>query len=241
MKKAVEQGFAAFTSPLEGLVPFMYCDVRGLVTCAIGNLIDPVGYALHLPWVHEDGTDATATEIEAEWRNIKARQDLRTHGGMAYKAIATLHLTDEGVQDLVKRKLVQNDTHIAARFVYYEAWPADAQLAVHSIAWAVGPGFRFPMLEAALRSQNFTMAAIECTINETGNPGLKPRNEANRILFRNAARVQQDGLNPEALYWPDDLTRQSAPESEETVIHNRDALTAALAAMRNKDPEGEES
>ena len=34
-----------------------------------------------------------------------------------------------------------------------------------------------------------------------GNPGIVPRNTANRILYRNAALVR----DPEVLYWPRDL------------------------------------
>lgn len=235
MKASVRDGFVAFTTPLEGCLPFMYLDVRGLVTTGIGNLIDPVAYALHLPFLRDDGTPATASEIEAEWRLVKSRSDLKMHGGKAYAILTQLRLSDEGIEALVARKLAQNDQHIAARFSEWESWPADAQMAVHSMAWACGPGFHFPMLEAAIKAQNFTMASLECTINETGNPGLKPRNAANRVLFKNAARVLEDNLDPEVLYWPEDLAKRSDPDVEETVIHDRNALYEAMAAMRDKE------
>ena len=50
-------------------------------------------------------------------------------------------------------KLGQMDAYLAKRFPEWEEWPADAQLATLSMAWACGPAFRFPRLEAALRAQ----------------------------------------------------------------------------------------
>ncbi len=206
MRDSVRQAFVAFTAPLEGVVAHMYQDVKGLVTVGIGNLIDPIQYALVLPFVHADGTYATRDEIAAEWLRIKQAPDLARLGHRAAKRIATLSLTDEGIELVVSRKLAQNDAHLRARFPEWEEWPADAQLATLSMAWACGPAFRFPMLEAALKARDFDLAAQECTINEHGNPGIVPRNKANRMLYRNAARVQAYHLDHEALIWPADIT-----------------------------------
>ena len=63
MKQSVRDAFVDFTAALEGVVPWMYLDVKGLVTVAIGNLIDPVAAALSLPFVRK-GTTTRATKGE---------------------------------------------------------------------------------------------------------------------------------------------------------------------------------
>lgn len=72
------------------------------------------------------------------------------------------------------------------------------------MSWACGAGFHFMQLERALRAQDFSTAARECTISEAGNPGIIPRNKANRILYRNAAAVlrREPELDRDSLYWP---------------------------------------
>ena len=42
-------------------------------------------------------------------------------------------------------------------------------------------------------------------MNETGNPGIVPRNEANQRLFNNAHEVQARELEPSSLYYPEAL------------------------------------
>lgn len=201
MRAAVRAGFVGFSTPLEGLCDWLYCDVKGLVTTAIGNLVDPIQFALPLPFMN-GGLPATIDEIAEEWRAVKGRPDLAHLGGGAYRGMTKLRLSAAGIDQVVSRKLVQNDVYLRARFTGYEEWPADAQLGILSMAWACGPAFRFPMFEAAVRAGDFVLASQECKMNEAGNPGLVPRNAANRQLFMNAARVIELGLDHERLWYP---------------------------------------
>jgi GH24 family phage-related lysozyme (muramidase) len=224
MHQSVRDAFVPFTAPMEGVVRFLYLDVKGLVTTAIGNLVDPMEAALALPLMRPDGTRASREDIAAEWANVKARQDMRMRGGMAYAAVTRLRLTDEGVRQVVAGKLAQMESYLARRFPEWEEWPADAQLATLSMAWACGPAFRFPRLEAALRAQDWITAANECRMDERGNPGLRPRNKANRTLYRNAYHVAASGflgppLERDRLYWPaalEDATPTEAPPAPDT-------------------------
>lgn len=211
MRDVVRQAFVPFTAPLEGVVPWMYPDVKNLVSVGIGNLIDPIQLALGLPFVRPDGTPAQRDEIATEWLRIKnlppdARGRTAAMLGHLYaKAHAKLRLTDEGVRSLVAGKLAQMDAQLAKRFPEYEDWPCDAQLGTLSMAWACGAAFRFPKLEAALKARDFATAAVECFMPEERTiSGLRPRNKANAVLYRNAAIVAS-GLNPDALYYPTDL------------------------------------
>jgi hypothetical protein len=215
MKASVREKFVWFTARYEGVVPWMYLDVKGLVTTAIGNLIDPIQYALPLPFVHPDGRAASKDEIAAEWARVKNHPTAAKDGHRILKAVTSLRLTEEGIAKVVGAKLDLNWTFLKGRFPEIDSWPADAQLATLSMAWACGPAFRFRLLEAALRAQNFAMAAIECKMDTRGNPGLVPRNVANKILYRNAHVVGQfDVYNPETLYYPRDLNDERETEPE---------------------------
>lgn len=205
MKDSVRTAFVGFTTPLEGCVPWMYLDVKGLVTTAIGILIDPIQYAMPLPWQHLDGSLASRDEVAAEWLRVKQDPVAAQRGHRYTEGITHLRLDPAGVDLVVSRKLQQNADHLKARFPEWDDWPADAQLACLSMAWACGPAFRFPALEARLRARDFAMAAGECHIDERGNPGLVPRNRANVALFRNAGKVLAYHLDPDALVWPNVL------------------------------------
>ena len=84
---------------------------------AIGNLIDPIQYALPLPFVHPDGRHASRDEIASEWLRVKNDANLAKYGHRAAKLVTSLRLTEQGVADLVARKLEQNARHLAARFL----------------------------------------------------------------------------------------------------------------------------
>ncbi len=230
MRAVVLANWVNFSGRLEGVVPWMYIDILGLVTTAIGNLIDPMGAALALPWLRLDGTPASAAEVEAEWRMIDAADcKLRSgaancgwkgtgkvcfahRGHKAAEQVAKLRLSPEGVSRVVLGKLMANEKELRKRFGdVYDDWNADALMFVHSISWACGAGFRFPLLAQALKDQDYVEALKHCHIDESGpdringtaddNWGLKPRNVANKAMLANAAKVQGFHLDPDALLY----------------------------------------
>lgn len=199
---SVAAAFAPFSVPLEGSVPWLYLDVRGLVTTAIGVLVDPVERALALPLVRPDGSPATREEIAAAWSLVKLRPELARQGHLAAERVTSLRLTPDGIESVTLAKL---RTHVAAlvqRFPELPTWPAPAQLAVLSLAWACGTSFSFPRLEAHLRTGAFSAAVGEVDIRSEGNPGVVPRNTANRKLLLEAAEACRVGRDPSVLLYP---------------------------------------
>jgi hypothetical protein len=194
MRSIVATRFLDFTETFEGYVEYMYVDVKGLVTIGFGNLIDPISYALALPFVKKpDGTtSATQAEITAEWHKIK---DAAILDYTALADLTTLKLTREAIVDLCRQRLRANEAVLkrTREFQTFDEWPADAQLALHSMAWAMGPAFaeggQWPRFRAACGQMDFAAAAANCRIDETGNPGVVPRNFANKTLFGNAPFV----------------------------------------------------
>jgi hypothetical protein len=238
MKQTVIDAFVTFTEKFEGHVDSMYLDLHipaPLVTIGIGNLIDPIALALGLPFVWPDGRSATRDEITSAWQAIKQRTDLARAGYRAFESITPLRLTDGAVADLVRGRMKANDGFLAARFPAWETWPADAQLAMHSVAWAAGAGLQAPHLQAALTADppRFDIAAgpegdanailacrgeawlhdatllsapgVSPIVEKLTNPGLRPRNLATKLLFTNADRVASQGLDRDVLNWPSQL------------------------------------
>lgn len=185
----------------------MYLDVKGLVTSGIGNLLDPVALALSLPWKHTDGTPATQEEIYAEWGYVKSRKDMAKMGGGAFAKITKLRLSDADIATLVINKAREMEAYLQAHYPTYNQWPADAQLGLLSMAWAMGPAFHFPRFQAAVNRAvpDFNAASQQCLIYDPGNP-IGGRNGANQLLFKNAATVLAHNLDPNTLYYPADLS-----------------------------------
>lgn len=222
MKPAVREKFPAFTTQFEGRVNTMYLDVKGLVTVGVGCLIDTPDGAARLPFVHTNGTVAAPSEIIAAWHNVKSHQSLsKLHYRYAVPYNNGLSLPDAAVDDLMLERLDQNDRIFARTFPDWESFPAEAQLAIHSMGWAMGPGFpaKWPHLNARIHDQLWAEyanadgkrflvggCAFVCKIREEGNPGIVPRNKANRALFEAAAKVAA-GPSPTEAITQDDRDR----------------------------------
>jgi hypothetical protein len=192
----------------------MYLDIKGLVTVGVGNLIDPVAEAMALPFrFKEGGALATPDQIAAEWRCIKDDASLAKAGHSCAAALTKLELNDDALNTLIADRLNRNESFLTRQepFKGFDTWPADAQMALLSMAWAMGPAGppRFTRFCAACRKLDFKSAAAECRISEVANPGVIPRNRANRTLFLNAAMVMSaapgQGLSAATLYYPRDL------------------------------------
>jgi hypothetical protein len=118
-----------------------------------------------------------------------------------------LRLGELDISTLVRQRLAANEVGIEKTFREWDTWPADAQLAVLSMAWAMGSGFtaKWPRFTTACRARDWLAAAADCRMKEEGNPGIVPRNDANQLLLRNAHRVDAQKLEPSRLFYPDVL------------------------------------
>jgi hypothetical protein len=204
VRAVVRAAFHAFSAPLEGRTDFMYLDSaepRAFVTIGVGNLC-PLSFAVTLPFIHPDGHAASRSEIAAAWAVVDNRQDLAKYGGMVFAGLSgnQLRLPKVAVDAMVARKLDETDRTLAGMFSDWATWPACGQLALISWAWAVGPHASYPLMLAALRERDFLTAAEECTINPQRGT-IITRNARNRILLRNAGRVDDFHLDPDLLDW----------------------------------------
>src|ERR1035441_7352367 len=193
MYLSVKMRFRSFNEPFEGVVPWMYQDIKGLVTVGVGNLIDPVGAATILPFrwktkpgLKNAGMPASKPDIAAEWKKIKDDPTLALKGHRACEAITNLELGDDAIDDLIATRLKQNEDYLVkqAPFKNFDDWPADAQMALLSMAWAMGPGGppQFKTMAAGCAKLDFDKASVNCRIDETGNPGIVPRKDRKSVV-----------------------------------------------------------
>jgi len=218
MHQSVLERFVEFSAPLEGVVTSLYVDIKQLVTVGIGCLADPVQMAMNLPWVLPDGSRPTRDEIARQWRSVKAEAPRLAKLHWRYAAaLTTIRLTDEGVLEVVRERLIANEKVLRGYFPNWDLFPADAQLACCSIAWAVGAGFpaTFGNFRAAANAQNWTAAISASGIRTDNNPGIVPRNAANRLCLANAQQVLSQGIPLDTLFWPD--TAPSASQRDEAL------------------------
>lgn len=244
MRQQVRDAFLTYTTPLEGSVPFLYLDAIGLVTTAVGVLVDPLDAALTLPLrVPSDGWRlASRDEIAEDWRRVKERQDLRHRGGMVYGSIARLRLDQDGVQAVTWRKLATMEDRLRARFDSWDEWPADAQLAILSLSWACGPAFRYPRLAAYLRAQDWARAATECDIRPDHGT-IKRRNEWQRLCLRNAAATYDSMGDPDRLWWPnvapsEPVTEPASPQGFDRAGGGMLAIEGIVDGLREQERDG---
>src|SRR5215472_6467072 len=108
MFAATQQSFPAFSTKFEGRIPFMYLDIKGLVTVGVGNLVDPVEVAQALPFRFKNkpgnptpGAPATPDQIASEWRRLKNDPELAQKGFRACEALTGLELGDESLGALI--------------------------------------------------------------------------------------------------------------------------------------------
>jgi GH24 family phage-related lysozyme (muramidase) len=219
MHQSVIDAWFHHSAAFEGRVSTMYLDILGLVTTGQGNLIDSVSEAQKLAWKLPDGTLATDQQVADEWALLKGKQGLaKLHYKLqAQRAPLRLHLDAADIDALVMAKLLANEAYMRKNhFPEWDSWPADAQLAVCSMAWAVGPGFakKFPnftrMINAGQWRQILKKDAnggwagkIREVVDGVPNGGVVPRNKANYLCFENAAYALEHDLPLGELFWPE--------------------------------------
>lgn len=210
MYPSVQAAWFPLNKLLEGYLPFLYLDVLGYVTCGMGDLCDPIDSARALPWVRPDGTPATDAEVTAAWYAVDAlRSDPKgqkqtngpaTQYGQAFARYTSVRLTDEGVQQTVLRQVARNEEILRKFFPSYDALPADGQMAIMSMAWAMGADFpeKFPKFTAAVNAGDWETAKAESAFKGSG---IQHREDVDAVLLENAAQTAAQGRDPSVLYY----------------------------------------
>ncbi len=169
--------------------------------------------------------DASQADIREAWTRTKLRQrdDASfiaaggiAQGGFKYAGFTPLTLDLQGLKDLFNRtlasfdKTLQSDVFdktgklVRGPYTAYPNAPADAQLAILSMSWAMGPAFNFPQFKAAFDAEDYRKAG-ELSFFKGGGGSINARsgrNADNVIMFNNAADVVKAGVDRDRLFFP---------------------------------------
>lgn len=205
MLPVVRNRVISFNSKLEGYIHHMYNDVKGFVTVGVGNLLASANAAAGLNFTHGlNGSPAGPGEKSVAWTLVSQAPrglPVSLNGADIYGALSDLRLNDADIDQLVLSKATALDAMNPIDFpVVSASFPADAQLGLISMRWP-GAWNTFSKFKTHVMAGRWFGAARECYFNEAGNPGLKPRNVANRWLFSLAGRVKGMSLPPTTLYY----------------------------------------
>jgi hypothetical protein len=209
-RDSVVDSFTKVQSPWEGVESEMYTDALGLVTTAIGYLIDDksgingYGPALVIPWVHKsDGQPATKAEIIQDWQTVKnAHTASGTYDAPHDRQITQLKIPPLVIQDLTASRMADNEKYLIQSLPHFADAPADAQMATHGMAWAMGGAFipkdGFKAFADAFNRGDWV--AAKAASNFKG--AAKQRKAGHDLMFDNAATVAANHLDPDKLWYP---------------------------------------
>lgn len=214
MHAPVSAIFPAFTKPLEGDVLWPYLDLLGLVTTGYGCLVDPASMMDGIPW-KIGGQLAPADEVRRQWTLLKARQDLKNLHFRYAAEITTIRITEDDASALLVRRMTSTEQTLQTFFPSWDDFPADAQLACMSMAWACGAAYAkiFTHFAAFANQHDWANAAACAQIKAQGNPGIVPRNAQDVLCLTNAQRVTERNLDPSVLYWPRAVTTEAESDA----------------------------
>lgn len=203
MRDSVLEVFPSWSARFEGkAIPWPYLDAVGLVTIGTGQLCDPMSRMGGIAFVRIDRSPATAAEVATMWLRVKGEAGRRIDygrglvpveklggGHLHWQRLTSLRATPESLASDLRARLRDFEVALVRLFPAWNSWPASAQLATLGMTWAAGSGLghEFPRFTAAARAGDWARCALECHLDETGNPGLKPRNVAQKALFLHAA------------------------------------------------------
>ena len=211
MRPSALAAFFPFSVEHEGEEPWMYLDALGYVTTGVGNFAEPVSVAEAMPWVNADGSASSAAEIAAAWEAVDAERSdpkgekqtsgLATRYGGAFGGVTSIRLTPAGIQQLFNTQLAANETAARRYFPTWDNLPADVQMGIASMQWALGSDFppKFPQFTAAINAWDFATAAADADFKGTG---VATRIAADKLMFENGAAVVAGGLDGATLYYP---------------------------------------
>lgn len=175
--------------------------------------------ALNLPWKKKAlgwtsknplaGELVSPAEVADAWTLVKRQNevvpDFSQRGGGKYAGLSNLTLDMNGIRDLFNTTLTRFENTLREKNANWDSWPADAQLAMLSMSWAMGPAFtdKFKAMKIALDRGDFASAGAQSYFKGGGD--LKDptsRNAENAIMFKNAADVMKGGVDPNRLFFP---------------------------------------
>lgn len=152
----------AFTALFEGVIPHLYLDSLGNVTCAVGELVLSEQAARRLPW-SPSGDGALV-----DYHLVKAAPV--GHVASWYRPLTKCRLAEPDMRSLFLVRVAQFRKDLQRTGWRIERIPAPGQVALVDMAYNLGVGAPgkgglngdFPSFRRAIEAGNWARAAAEC-------------------------------------------------------------------------------
>ena len=196
----------AWNQPNEGWTNFLYTDdappsaafPNGIPTIGMGNAVESIAAAQALPFVSPDGSLTDAATIAAQWQAV---HDGPANSSTGAGYLTTMRLPDAAIEVLIDDTIAANEQILRPYFPGWDTLPADAQAAIMSMAWAMGPGFAgtFGNFDAAINRGDYDGAIAAHAYRGVGT---QKRQAQELAALANAKAVAAGQGDPAVFYWP---------------------------------------
>jgi hypothetical protein len=180
--------------------------------------------AVALEWVFKPehpnrNARCTPADIARDYDVVLGMEELGRQGPghlAEWKRATNCRITRDGLKRAVQNKIIGNINFVktmrtgAKSIGDFDSFPADAQLCVASLTWAIGNEFGYPNFCKACREASWFAAAKECGFSDKSNT-LPRRQAAQELMMRNAGCTALGGGDPNILHWPGTLAVPSGP------------------------------
>ena len=171
----------AFTSRFEGVIPHLYKDSKGYMTCGVGFLVPTETDCLRLPW------SPNVEAALADYRQVQSQPKGYVAGH--YRAFCKAYLKPDIMRQLFDVKVDGFRRQLRRAGWRLERYPEPVVIALVDIVFNTGiTGINaFVNLRAAVDAGDWARAANEC---HRKPPVSAERNDATRALFVKAANTR---------------------------------------------------
>jgi GH24 family phage-related lysozyme (muramidase) len=168
----------------EGVVPWMYLDIRGYVTVGVGEMLATSERAVSLGFLDTNNQPIAPSAILDDYTRVSALPPAKTAG--FYRSSNSPILLHSAIDTLLMQHLVFFDTQLSQRFANYSGFPDTAKLGLLDMIYNLGASGLFngfPTFMGYVQKQDWPNAATQCQRNGPG----PARNEWTKQQFLAAA------------------------------------------------------
>jgi hypothetical protein len=139
VRACVSAAFPGYTQYFESLTPFLYPDLKGIITFDAG-IVCTRGMALSIQWTKPDGSLASHDDIEAAYDAVSSPAALASdqQGGGHYASFTSIRATPASLASAFAAPVARFEGQLRGLLSNWDVAPANAQLAAMSHAWAFG-------------------------------------------------------------------------------------------------------
>jgi GH24 family phage-related lysozyme (muramidase) len=179
----------------ENSILYMYLDTKGNVTIGVGFMLASAHaarvFSAQVPFYKSNGSKATASEVEAEYRNIK-KQKYGIHiGAGAFKKDATLTVKQSDVDSYLKKQINQKWKRAAEEFgvADFNKLPEEAKLVLFDIQYNTLHGVNgYKHLVEAMKRRDWKKAKANATRPDAPSRETYCKNLIQKIIDRDAKK-----------------------------------------------------